>query len=640
MALTIAVLSQKGGTGKTTTVRHLTDVLPPRGPAASSPSTSTRRATCRTTSTSSPEAEPTIGDVLAGRAKAARRDPRRHHPGEPSLAEAELSLAGKMGRELTLRKRAARTSTSELRRRPHRLPAGARAADGQRARRRRPRAASAEAQYFALQGVEQALEVIELARDSLNPDLEWLGVRAQHRRHAHVHSREAFDVAEGARRRQAARARRSASRSPTPSRPSAASRSSTTAPTSAQDYLRWPTSCCGARPAERARASCARRSPRPRRRPPSSSRTSAPCGSNGARRTSAQPPASRRSASTTPRGLRRMWHHTSTVGPAPEIVAPSAPRSRRRVDELHRARVEVRAAGLVQAVAQAAGDEVEVAAAEAEHQQRRVGGVEDGVGQRHLGGQRRRAPRGCARARAGTTRTASSPAGASKRVDLARRRRRRSRRAARRRRCRDGPRARWPAPSRSASSSNRWSAASRPATYAAALVPSPPLSGISERMRKVKSVGGRSARSRGRRGCARSRRSPGRSRPRTCPSRRPRAPGAAPARRRTRRSPGPRLAEEAGTRTRRRRCTADPSARAPRRSTAASSGVAGHDGAGLVERGLRVLQAVAGEHADDALRAPGARAAAARRPRRRWPARRRRPRARRASGRRRGSRRR
>ena len=28
---------------------------------------------------------------------------------------------------------------------------------------------SAEAQYFAMQGVEQALEVIELARDGLNP---------------------------------------------------------------------------------------------------------------------------------------------------------------------------------------------------------------------------------------------------------------------------------------------------------------------------------------------------------------------------------------------------------------------------------------------------------------------------------------
>ena len=44
---------------------------------------------------------------------------------------------------------------------------------------------TAEAQYFALQGVEQALELIDLARDGLNPDLEWLGVVLQHRRHAH-----------------------------------------------------------------------------------------------------------------------------------------------------------------------------------------------------------------------------------------------------------------------------------------------------------------------------------------------------------------------------------------------------------------------------------------------------------------------
>ena len=35
---------------------------------------------------------------------------------------------------------------------------------------------STEAEYFSLQGVEQALEVIELAKESLHPDLEWLGV--------------------------------------------------------------------------------------------------------------------------------------------------------------------------------------------------------------------------------------------------------------------------------------------------------------------------------------------------------------------------------------------------------------------------------------------------------------------------------
>ena len=51
---------------------------------------------------------------------------------------------------------------------------------------------SAEAQYFAMQGVEQALEVIELARDGLNPDLDWLGVFFNIADMRTVHSREAY----------------------------------------------------------------------------------------------------------------------------------------------------------------------------------------------------------------------------------------------------------------------------------------------------------------------------------------------------------------------------------------------------------------------------------------------------------------
>ena len=96
---------------------------------------------------------------------------------------------------------------------------------------------SAEAQYFAMQGVEQALEVIELARENLNPDLEWLGVvlniadmRTRHSREAYDSLREHFG--------EKLSSRRSASRSPTPSRPSGRCRSSTTGPTSAIDYLR------------------------------------------------------------------------------------------------------------------------------------------------------------------------------------------------------------------------------------------------------------------------------------------------------------------------------------------------------------------------------------------------------------------
>jgi chromosome partitioning protein len=51
---------------------------------------------------------------------------------------------------------------------------------------------TAEAQYFALQGVEQAMEVVELARDSLNPDLELLGVLLNLADMRTVHSREAL----------------------------------------------------------------------------------------------------------------------------------------------------------------------------------------------------------------------------------------------------------------------------------------------------------------------------------------------------------------------------------------------------------------------------------------------------------------
>src|SRR2546423_8276436 len=51
---------------------------------------------------------------------------------------------------------------------------------------------TAEAQYFALQGVEQAMEVVELARDSLNPDLSLLGVLLNLADMRTVHSREAL----------------------------------------------------------------------------------------------------------------------------------------------------------------------------------------------------------------------------------------------------------------------------------------------------------------------------------------------------------------------------------------------------------------------------------------------------------------
>jgi len=191
-ATTIAVLSQKGGTGKTTSVRTLTDVfrridlevlavdLDPQGNLSDYFDVD-------------PEAAPTIADVLAGRAPATEAVHDDIIPANLALAETELALAGKMGRELTL-KRALKPlkdgydiilldcppslgllTVNALVAADHAL-------------------LTTEAQYFALQGVEQALEVIELARDGLNPDLSWLGVVFNIADMRTRHSRDAFET--------------------------------------------------------------------------------------------------------------------------------------------------------------------------------------------------------------------------------------------------------------------------------------------------------------------------------------------------------------------------------------------------------------------------------------------------------------
>ncbi len=191
MASTIAVLSQKGGTGKTTAVRTLTDVL--------------RRVGLRTLAVDldpqgnlsdyldvDPEATPTIGDVLSGRAKTADAVHDGIIPANLNLAEAELMLGGKMGRELTLRK-ALREVRGDFDLILIDCPPSLGLLTVNALVAADYALLSAEAQYFAMQGVEQALEVIELARESLNPDLEWLGVVLNIADMRTRHSREAFD---------------------------------------------------------------------------------------------------------------------------------------------------------------------------------------------------------------------------------------------------------------------------------------------------------------------------------------------------------------------------------------------------------------------------------------------------------------
>src|SRR3984885_1277985 len=190
MADTIAVLSQKGGTGKTTTVRTLTDAF--------------RRSGVRTLAIDldpqgnlsdyfdvPPDAEPTIADVLSGHAKAAEAIHDDLIPANLTLAEAELMLGGKMGRELTLRRALAKLPDEyELILIDCPPSLGLLTVNALVAADRA--LVTAEAQYFALQGVEQAMEVVELARDGLNEELSVVGVLLNLADMRTIHSREAL----------------------------------------------------------------------------------------------------------------------------------------------------------------------------------------------------------------------------------------------------------------------------------------------------------------------------------------------------------------------------------------------------------------------------------------------------------------
>jgi len=190
LSTTLTILSQKGGTGKTTSVRTLADVF--------------RRASIEVLCVDldpqgnlsdyfdvPADASPTVADVLSGQAKASEAAYEGVLPANLGLAEVELVLGGKMGRELTLR-RALREvgpkydlilvdcppSLGLLT--VNALVAADRAL------------ITSEAEYFSLQGVEQALEVVGLAKDSLHPDLDWLGVVLNIADMRLVHSREAL----------------------------------------------------------------------------------------------------------------------------------------------------------------------------------------------------------------------------------------------------------------------------------------------------------------------------------------------------------------------------------------------------------------------------------------------------------------
>src|SRR6187455_229831 len=190
MADTIAVLSLKGGTGKTTMVRTLADVLRRLGLDVLAIDLDPQ-GNLSDYFDVEPDATPTIGDVLTARARAAEAVHNGMIPANLGLAEAELMLSGKMGRELTL-KRALR----EARREHDFVLIDCPPALGLLTVNALVAAShaliSSEAEYFSLQGVQQALELMELARENLNQNLDWLGVVFNIADLRTVHGRDAF----------------------------------------------------------------------------------------------------------------------------------------------------------------------------------------------------------------------------------------------------------------------------------------------------------------------------------------------------------------------------------------------------------------------------------------------------------------
>jgi chromosome partitioning protein len=193
----ISILSQKGGTGKTTMARTLADVfrrvgldvlvvdLDPQGNLSDYFDVD-------------PDAYPTIGEVLSGRSRAADAIHKNMIPANLGLAEAELVLSGKMGRELTL-KRALHESRRQYEMILIDCPPALGLLTVNALVASTHALVSAEGEYFSLQGVEQVLEVMQLARENLNENLEWLGVvmniadlRTNHSREALNSLRESF----------------------------------------------------------------------------------------------------------------------------------------------------------------------------------------------------------------------------------------------------------------------------------------------------------------------------------------------------------------------------------------------------------------------------------------------------------------
>jgi chromosome partitioning protein len=192
MSTTIAILSQKGGTGKTTMTRTLTDVFGRLGLDVLAVDADPQGNLSDYFDTD-PDVNPTLADVLQGQVRAADAIHGPVIPANMRLAEAELALAGKIGREVTLR-----SALRDLKRSRDMILIDCPPTLGLLTVNALVAAdhaiLSTEAQYFSLQGVEQAVQVLDLARDSLNPDLDLLAVVLNIANMRTKHARQTLDA--------------------------------------------------------------------------------------------------------------------------------------------------------------------------------------------------------------------------------------------------------------------------------------------------------------------------------------------------------------------------------------------------------------------------------------------------------------
>ena len=186
----IAFTNQKGGVAKTTTTLNLAAAFAEGG----------MRVLCVDLDPQGnlsdyfdvpADASPTVADVLSGAAKSKAATHDGIIPATPILAEVERTLSGKIGREQVLRK-----ALKDARKQHDLILIDSPPTLGLLTINALVAAdwalISSEAQYFALQGVNGALDVVGQAKEFYNDDLEFLGVVLNIADMRTVHSRDAY----------------------------------------------------------------------------------------------------------------------------------------------------------------------------------------------------------------------------------------------------------------------------------------------------------------------------------------------------------------------------------------------------------------------------------------------------------------